>query len=155
MHRRILAAVQRDAALRHLLVRAVALAREQQCIGTLAIFRQQQHQPLRDDAGNAFAQTNVGHQFGPGLAAGKAQQLVPDGGMLLGARQLLHAFGAQRLGQQPFAQISRLILRQGFHIVADLRAGASGAHKGQPGGVGFGVVGGDDLHHVAVLEFRA
>ena len=43
----------------------------------MAVLAQQYHQPLGNDAGNAFAQSQVRQQFAAVAVASEAQQLFP------------------------------------------------------------------------------
>ena len=81
----------------------------------MAVLGHQHHKPFGHDARNAFAQADVGQQLAAGAVAGKAQQPFPDLLVAVVLRgQLLHAFGAQGLGQQFFAQVFGFGLGQGF-----------------------------------------
>jgi hypothetical protein len=62
---------------------------------------------------------------------------------------------AQRLVEQALAERDRLVLLRVLHEVADLRARLAGARVGQPGRVGVGVGGGDDLDLVAIAQLAA
>ena len=140
LHRRVFAAVEHHAVLRHRFVGAVALAREQQRVGFFAAFGQQRAQALGDDAGNAFAQADVGQQFGAVAVAGKAQQLLPDrpgfAGLVVG-----QAFRCLRRAA-PASASSRPGLRirpgQRLEVVADLGARARRCCT-KPSQAGFGV----------------
>ena len=66
-------------------------------------------------------------------------------------RQLVYAFGAQRLCQHFFAEVLRLAQRHGFEVMPDFGARPAGTHKGQPGRIGVGHRAGDHFDHVAYL----
>ena len=86
-------------------MRGIALACQKQCVGLVAMLGHQADKALGHNAGDAFAQANVGHQFAARAVAGKAQQFVPEGlGCFVRRWQFFETFCAQCLRQQLFTE---------------------------------------------------
>ena len=149
-------AIERDSALELAVIGVEAFLRDQQRIGAHALLGHKGRHARRNQRGNASAHADIDHQLGCRAVAGDAQNFVPDGlvGIVLGGNSV-YAFCAQRLGEQGFAQLTRLGLRCVLEERANLGACATGFDKAKPGRVGRGGLSRDDLYHIAAFEFGA
>jgi hypothetical protein len=109
-------------------------------------------QAPRDDGRQAPPEADVGHQLAAGGEGDLAQEAVPGEGADLAEGE---AVGPQGLVEQALAEGRGFFLLGVLEEMADLRAGLAGAHVAEPGRVGAGVGGGDDLDLVAVVELGA
>ena len=107
------------------------------------------------------------HHRRRGACPGRCRRAAPRATCAPASRtSLLPALGVDLAGvatralrsawlEQPLAQRRRLLELHGLEEVADVRARLAGAHVREPGRVGLGVRGGDDLDAVAVAQLGA
>ena len=118
----------------------------------LALAARMRQQLARDDGGEPFAEPDVGQHLLGGLGRGLLEHLLPVRFADLRETGLERA---ERLIEQPLAELRRFLELHRLQEMADVRARLAGDDVIEPGRVGLRVRRGDDLDAVAVLQLGA